>query len=259
MLKKRLRCCLSVLAVLLCSTGCASQYALDYTEEEQDVIADYIAAAVMKHDKKMKMKYRYGSPTEEKETEQQTTEEETTKEQMTSSVQQESTKPADTASKGELQEETTSAQAKPEVSTAQKLTEALDLGGLKAEYLDYQLTPSYPESNSQHTEFVMQAVENTKLLVVKFRLSNPTAEPIALNMLERNRRFKAVINENYKVTVQLSLLLDALNTYEGTFQPGESRDLVLVYQVRYDKKEDIQSLDVVLAGSDGKETTVRLK
>ena len=82
---------------------------------------------------------------------------------------------------------------------------------------------------------------------------------IAINMMDPDRRYVAVLNDGTQVNVQLSLLLDALNTFEGTLKPGESKELVLVYQVKLNSKDDIKHLDIIFADDEGTETKIRLK
>ncbi len=107
--------------------------------------------------------------------------------------------------------------------------------------------------------FVMKAVENSKLLVVKFKISNPSAQDIAINMMAGERRYRGVINENVKANAQLSLLLDALNTFDGTIPAGTSQEFVLVYQIQTETKEEIKSLVIDIADESGNSTKIKLK
>ena len=99
-----------------------------------------------------------------------------------------------------------------------------------------------------------------KLLIIKFRLSNPTSEDIAVNMMGQNRRFRGIINDVTKTNAQLSLLMDALNTYESTLSAGASEDLVLVFQVSsIESKESVKSLVVEFTDEAGNARKIKFK
>ncbi len=220
--------------MVISMAGCSE---LEYTEEQQDMIADYAAAVVLKHD--INYKENYLAVTEEyAETESATFGEETT---MPVDANQNEENPVNT------------------IATAEQLTQALGINGLSAEYLDYYVTDVYPFENQESALFVMKAVEQSKLLVVKFKLSNPTGQDIAVNMMAGGKRYKGVINDTTKVNAQLSLLLDALNTFEGTISAGTSQEFVLVYQVQMETKEEIKSLIIEIADENGNSTRVKLK
>lgn len=250
--KKKLQYCMPLLlaGLALCMSGCS--YRLDYTEEEKEVIVDYAAAVVMKQDENLYDRYLY-----ELDTERTTAETTTSEPETTASVSDEQN--SDTSQ--DVQNETTEQAADTEltVATSKKLTDALGLHGLTAEYLDYAVTPQYPYENIDGAAFVMKAVKGTNLLSVKFRISNQAGKDIAINMMDPDRRYVAVLNDGTQVNVQLSLLLDALNTFEGTLKPGESKELVLVYQVKLNSKDDIKHLDIIFADDEGTETKIRLK
>lgn len=220
--------------MVISMAGCSE---LEYTEEQQDMIADYAAAVVLKHD--INYKENYLAVTEEyAETESATFGEETT---MPVDANQNEENPVNT------------------IATAEQLTQALGINGLSAEYLDYYVTDVYPFENQESALFVMKAVEQSKLLVVKFKLSNPTGQDITVNMMAGGKRYKGVINDTTKVNAQLSLLLDALNTFEGTISAGTSQEFVLVYQVQMETKEEIKSLIIEIADENGNSTRVKLK
>lgn len=252
---RKLRYCIPIFisGLTVCMTGCS--YQLDYTDEEKEIIVDYAAAAVMKHDENLYGRYLYDL------------EDETTTKLPIEDETDVSTNPLekDTADKQNGQEETTETTSRPPVENTvgvanpEQLTKALGLHGLTAEYLDFAVTSQYPYESKEDAIFVMRPTKNTKLLSVKFRITNPTNQDIALNMMESGRRYVAVLNDKTQVKVQLSLLLDALNTFEGTFKPGESKELVLVYQVKAESKEELQHLDIIFADSEGRETKIRFK
>lgn len=246
--KRRYGAIFLITGLAFCMSGC-SDMKLDYTDEQMDVIANHAAAIVMKHDEKLYTRYLE----EEKSTEQETESEPVTEEMTESSGGEET---GGNHSSGEPEETT---EKEPVMSTSQKLTQAMDINGLTAEYLGCSVTSEYPYENKEDALFVMKANQGTKLLVTKFRLSNQTGQDIQINMMEKNRRYQAVLNDTTKLSVQLTLLLDALNTFEGTVKQGQSVDLVLVYQTKINSETDINHLDIIFTAADGEGTKVRLK
>lgn len=221
--------------ILISMTGCSE---MKYTEEQQDMIADYAAAVVLKHD--VNYKHNYLETTEQViETEPVTFGEDTT------IAPGDSENPSPNGGNSEIA-----------IATAEQLSQALGINGLSAEYIDYYVTSAYPQESEL---FVLKAVENSKLLIVKFKLSNPTSQDIAINMMAGGKRYKGIINDKVKVNAQLSLLLDALNTFDKTIAAGNSEELVLAYQVQMETKEDIKSLVIDITDENGNSTKVRLK
>ena len=92
------------------------------------------------------------------------------------------------------------------------VTSALHLpDGVTAQYVDYDVVDQYPDDSSTDI-FVMKAVENSKLLIVKFNISNTTSQDISINIMSSVQKFKGIVNDAKKYNAQLTLLLDALNT-----------------------------------------------
>ena len=219
-----------VMVCLLCIgmvalTGCDS---LDYTTEQEDVIANYAANILLRHDKNYKSDY----------------------------ISEEETTTVDNSINGDGINGDTNV---GKVSSAEDVTSALHLpDGVTAQYVDYDVVDQYPDDSSTDI-FVMKAVENSKLLVVKFNISNTTSQDISINIMSSVQKFKGIVNDAKKYNAQLTLLLDALNTYEGTLKAGTSQTLILVYQTQLDEKDDVKSLSVELTDISGNERVLNLK
>lgn len=237
-----------VMVCLLCIgmvalTGCDS---LDYTTEQEDVIANYAANILLRHDKNYKSDYISEEDTTSKEEDTKVTEEETTA--VDNSVN------GDGKSDGNNSDTNVG-----NVSSAEDVTGALHLpDGVTAQYVDYDIVDQYPDDSSTDI-FVMKAVANSKLLVVKFNITNTTSQDISINIMSSVQKFKGIVNDAKKYNAQLTLLLDALNTYEGTLKAGTSQTLILVYQTQLDEKDDVKSLSVELTDISGNESVLNLK
>lgn len=237
-----------VMVCLLCTgmvalTGCES---LDYTPEQEDVIANYAANILLRHDKNYKSDY--------------ISEEETTSKEEVTKVTEEETTTVDNSVNGDCNSDGSDNGTNiGNISGANDVTSALYLPeGVTAQYVDYDVVDQYPDDSSTDL-FVMKAVENSKLLVVKFNLTNTTSQDISVNIMSSVQKFKGIVNDAKKYNAQLTLLLDALNTYEGTLQAGTSQTLVLVYQTQLDEKNDVKSLSVELTDTSGNESVLNLK
>lgn len=232
--KTTLTVCLLVTGAIAL-TGCTS---FDYTTEEEDIIANYAANILLRHDKNYKTDYM--------------DEEQTTAVKSDTIVSEEETTSANNVDFGNVS-------GSNNISVASDITNALHLPeGLTASYVDYELVEQYPDDNSADI-FVMKAVENSKLLVVKFNITNTTSQDISVNIMSSVQKFKGIVNEAKKYNAQLTLLLDALNTYEGSVKAGASQTLVLVYQTQLDDKDDIKSLSVELTDTSGNVNVLNLK
>lgn len=210
-------------------TGCES---LDYSPEEEDIIANYAANLVLRHDANYKYDY--------------ITEEETTTIPETTKVVEEETS-------------TPNGDGNTSITTTDNLSAALQLpAGVVAEYLDYDVVSQYPNDTSEDI-FVLKALENNKLLVVKFKFTNNNSQDVSINMMSKIQKYKGIVNDSKRYNAQLTLLLDALNTYEGTIKAGTSQTFVLVYQTQLDTKEDVKTLAVAVTDSSDKEVQLNLK
>lgn len=228
-----------ILSAMLSVTFLTACESLDYTEEQEDIIANYAANIVLKHD--VKYKYNYITDIEETET--------TTNNQMSGEYET-------TAGNGNQsgQESGNTGQIVESIAQAFEIP-----AGIQADFVDYSVVSSYPSGNSENNVFVMKAVENSNLLVVKFRLTNQTAQDIPVNLMANGKKYKGILNESKKYNAQLTLLLDALNTYEGVIAAGEGKELVLVFQTQLDSKEDVKTLSVSVSDDNGQEKTIKLK
>lgn len=235
----------------ICSISlCSCSSSLNYTEEQEDVIANYAAEIVLKHD--VEYKYNYYDSVSNKKYEEETTfvvEEEQTTVSNQSIVQggQEETKDSNKDN------------VSNSISDSSAIASALELpSGVNAEFVDYMVTKAYPTDNSQDI-FVMKAVANSKLLVLKFKITNTNQTDADVNFMANEKKYRGIVDDSKKYNAQLTLLSDALNTYEGKIPANSSKELVLIYQTQIDSKEEIKSIAVSVSSNNGEGKTVYLK
>lgn len=235
----------------MCSLGlCSCAGTLGYTEEQEDVIANYAAEIVLKHD--AEYKYNYYDSVSNKNHEEETTfvviEEEQTTVSVPSVVPDGSNEIVDNDDNTNY-----------EVSNSSSITSAFELpAGVNAEFVEYMITDVYPTKSSQDI-FVMKAVANSKLLVLKFKITNTNQIDTDVNFMANEKKYRGIIDDEKKYNAQLTLLSDALNTYEGKISANSSKELVLIYQTQIDAKEDIKSIAVSVSSNLGEGSTIYLK
>lgn len=229
---KKLLCILMVCALACMAAGCSSKVS-ELNEEQLDVVAEYAASMLIKHDKNYADRYKDAELTTE--------EKDLNQEEVTS-------KPADETEGNEKatsnnNEETTTVKNGKEAA----IEDVLGLEGFTVVCKDYNIRDSYPDENSKDAFFVMRPVKGSKLLVVTLEVKNISGKEQKINVLDYNARYKAIVNKKSRLNAQITLLLDAFNTYEGTFKKNEMKELVLVYQTAIQNTKDIKSLTLELS------------
>ncbi len=207
---KKLICCLLVVMTACSAGGCAKSKFPVLTEEEENLYADYAANLVLKYDKN----YIDRMKSVELETEEETE--------------------ATTQTGG-----TEESQAVAEMS----MNDLLGLQGVQIQPAGYEVASSYP-SDSGELGMSMTSVKGCKLLVVKFSVTNTSGSDVNVSMIDKTIQYRGVLNGTVKVNAQVTALLNALNTYQGTIPAGGTEELVLVFQINEHDAENIQSLEL---------------
>lgn len=211
---KRIICLLACISIGL--TGCSS---VTLTAKESDMIAEYAAYVVLKHD------ISYNSKLQDEVLE---TEPETTTSTETASGSQQGG--------GGQTEESTAAQ--PELT----LTEALGLGsGFQAECTGYEVSDLYEDEY-----FRFPATTNKTLLVLHFNIKNTTQEEKECNILVNQLAFRCQINGEGKVGAQLTMLLNDLYSFKEMMAPEEVKEAVLIFQISDSYENNMESIDFIV-------------
>lgn len=228
-MKKRLCAVLCAAAVLL--AGCGG---IELTESENDMIAEYAATVLLKYSKA----YQPMLQDEVFETE---TKPETNTFNPTSST--------DSSASQNGQNNLGSAEAA--VVPEKSLSEALGIAseGFQAEYTGYEMTASYP--NTEAAYFVMKAAKDKELLVLKFEITNTSAEEKECDILSKQLVYRCRINGEERFGSQLTMLLDDLSSYKEVLAPGETKQAVLIFQVPSEYQEKIETLNLTVKGDGG--------
>lgn len=242
MKKKKLSKTLALSLIIISAFGlCSCGGSLEYTEQQEDVIADYMANMLLRHD--VNYQYRYIS---EEET---TTEEETTAQEETTDLYADET---DDSQNGVSDNGEANAVSVDDLATALKMPD-----GISVQYDGFEVTDIF--SDEEDSLFVMKAVEGYRLLVVKFKVTNTTGADISINMMANIAKYKGIVNDTKKYNSQLTLFLNAINTFEGTIGAGSTKTMFLIYQTQLDSEDQLSSLSVELTDTSNQRTIIALK
>ena len=208
---------------LILLTGCSY---VTLSDKEEAMIAEYAASLLLKYD----ANYQYKLLSREE----------------LNMISEEETKPSNPVDSDQPSTE------KPTNSNIGNITleEALKLEGFTLKYIGYEVVGSYPSEINNNSLFVMRALEGTKLFIMRFELKNITDNSIELNMMEKDVNFRGVVNNDNRYNAQLTLLLNALNTYQGTVKSNESKELVLVFQVKDGLEKNIKNISLNVISKD---------
>lgn len=220
---------------LMYISGCGR---IEMTDEEEELFVECAADAIISHDKNYIIKLA------ERETEEET-------EETTVWISDNPDKGTDGQPSGEGGENAT----KPQGNTM-SANEAFALSGFSVASNGYEVVKQYPGSGN--TGFSMVATQNKQLLVLKFNVTNSGGSTAVLNMTDKGYGYRCVINGKTKVNAQLTALLNGLNTWNGELTAGETREMVLVFQVDKEISADINDIKLYIADDNGiRETAIK--
>lgn len=236
MRKKSIGMLAIVLAASLLMGGCGTAM-YELSEEEQEIIVNYAAYVVAKHNLNQKDGMRYVSPDAyEEETEAPDSEE-------PDCEMPDGTEEPDTSG-GTGTVPTDDSQTQETVTIAEAIGQA-DV--LEAEYKGFYLTDNYKEGSY----FSIDAKSGRKLVMVEVKLTNPTGEEVAVDALSQGIRFQACFYGDTWIRQDSTLLLYDLSTYQGTLAAGESVDTVLMFEIPLEQENSVvgTNLRVVMDGA----------
>ena len=134
------------------------------------------------------------------------------------------------------------------------IEEFLNATNYSIEYAEYRLLDSYPEESTDYF-FSMDATSGNKLMVIFFNVTN-NGSASQLNVYAEGVTFKVNVNGQGYKSVYKTMLQDDLSEYLGDFAAGESRRLVLIYEVP--TGTTISSLSLMVSSNSRGSTTENL-
>ncbi len=228
----------SLFAVSICLvsaglTGCSKAVQLD--NEQQDLVAEYCAQLVLRYDANYDGKLE---KVKEKETEKESSKENDKGEVTTDS---------NVSGENVTEEITTQGQGEHSLS----LAEAFGIEGVDIQYTGYSIVDTYSDGSGSPANLV--AGEGHSFLVEKFQMSNISGGTLDIPMMSFDTSIKSGVNGSH-YTALITLLMNALNTYTGTMEPGQSTEVVLVYEINSLGEGDVSELILEVSENDRKAT-----
>lgn len=199
---------LILLAIIFFLPGCTSY---NLTVQQEDLIAEYAADALLQSDENYSKKLLDASETQIE----------------TESEEENTTENLNGGENGEVSNIT--------------ISQALGMDSFTIDYISYDISDTYTNA--------VVAGEGMKIIVLKFNVTNISSEE-ALFDLEHTMlsySYKGTFNETYTYNSQITMLLNALNSYKATFSPGESKEVVLIYKAPKEQLIDgITSISIAI-------------
>ena len=231
--------CLGLAAVMtFCTAGCVKSELAGVSQEDKDLYVEYAANLILKHDKNYIDRMRY----------EELPQEETTTEQP---LQEQTTENPDNQSGSQNQERPSGGG----VSEVKSMNEILGISGIDIQPNGYEVADAYP-SNGSELGMSMVAVKGYKLLIYKFNVTNTSESDVPLNMMESKASYRGIVNDSVRMNVQVTALLDAFNTYNGTIPAGSTKEFVLIFQINANDTENISSAKLNITYNDKQGTVV---
>lgn len=237
MKKREISCGIAALCLIL-FTGCGAALP-PMTDAQQDAIAEYAAALVMRHTRNYSSRLVDLSLYEEKEPEK-------TEEPGTGGMDATADTPViDNSDNNNIDE-----------TVYQSIDALLVPDGVVITYMGSRILDSYPENeDDDDLFFALEASTGKKLLVLRFSLQNTTGEEKNLDIFSVAPRCTLKINDTVRTHVISTMLLDDLSTYIGSLATGEEISLVLLAEID-NTLDTIEKLELTV--STGEESAVTL-
>lgn len=239
-MRKKITGGLAVVCSALIATGCGNSIP-EMTEEQQELVVEYAAGVVLKHDKNYEGKLV-----------ELTLEEDDAKETETSSLKED--EEVSEIVESEAEDVVVIDNTENLEETTYTIESFLQLDTVRITYMGYEISDFYPNENeSDDLYFIMNATDGNKLLILKFLTENISDMDAELNIAKSNVRFKIDVDGVTKNALT-TMLLNDLAYYNGTLAAGESTELILVCEVSEMQSEEISSLSLIVKSVDNTAT-----
>ncbi len=209
----------------------------ELSEEDEAKVVRYMADAVLEHDK------NYQARLLDEEEKQKALEEEAIKAEKLKKIEEEEVR---------LKEEKAQKNTPDDVSTSyavksygpDEINDYLGIDGVEFVFAGEEVVSKYPQNDS-NLGFAFTASDQNKLMIVKFNICNDSVDKAYVDLATVNPKFKAIINDSTKISASKVPLDDVLNFFEGSIDPGNVNQVVLIYEIPEDTL--IETLDLSLS------------
>lgn len=212
-------------------TGCAK--AIEMTDEQSDMVAEYAAGALIRRSYSYKLKYPNINT-------ERPTEEPTTPEVPVINPTDE-TKPEDETNSG----------------GNSRLGEILGISPVEVTYKEYKVLDEYPDDPD--AIFTFSAEEGYKFIVMEFNLHNPTAQAVTVSTADKGFVFKADINKERLNNYANLMLNDITNLDNVVIGAGEDYKGILVFMEEEKSASDIKDFTLLVKIEDKNTEVLKIK
>lgn len=235
--------------VMLALTGCSDPMP-ELSEQDSALVAEYAAGVLMKYNKNYSGKIVNDDIIETQLRAEKEFAENTEKYRIEQAAIEEAN------AQQSAEEGGTATTARSDMSIDQ-LAGFLGIEPVVLSYEGYTVCDAWPEESSpEDIVFALTATPGQKLCVLKFRLTNPTGESAFVDIYDSRYRFSVIINGDITKQVQATYALEDLAIYKDAVEAGESKEAILVLELKEEEAVDIQTLTVSVSGSEGRARTV---
>lgn len=232
MKKKRIRLLAWILLCAMCLSGCGTQL-FEMTDEEEELIVRYAAYALAKHN----IYQKDGLVSVNIDFEDDPIEEEKVAEDTQTPDEEETENPVPNGSFTALEV--------PESSIS--LADAIGYGSeLQLTYNGFDIMDNYQEGRV----YSLDARSGYTFVVAKFLMTNTSDSAVDVNVLNKNVSFRMAYEGSSWIKQDVTLLLTDLSTYTGSLAIGETKNLVILFEVPIGDVEAVGEL-AFIADKDG--------
>lgn len=207
-----------LLVMLLALTGCSGTAAL--TEEQNSLIAEYMAGSLLKYDKNNDEALIYEpvptpSPTPEP-----------------SAVPNKDTAVTPKPSESGAPSGSGNGNKEDKSPVYSDINEVYDKKNFDITYDSYKLYDSYPE-NPEKLGFSVDAAKGNKLVIIKFNVKNLSDKKKSINLLKDSMKYQLDVNiENIYYKPMVTLLLNDLQFLDIEIAGNKTETAVIAFQIK---------------------------
>lgn len=229
MLKKRLLLVLAVVS-MFGLTGCANSIRL--TENENSIIAEYLAGVLLSQQKTYDQALIEPSPTPIP---------------TLTPTPLEVSKSNQDSDKGS----SSGSQSSSNVQANADFTEVIGIKNLTIEYTGYDMV-----SNFSDEYFSLDASKGKQLMVIKFDVKNTSKNAVRFQLADADIQYQLDINTGTIVKPQLTFMLNDLRYIDIEIGGKEVKETIVIFEVP--KKQEIKTANLIIS-KDEKTAIVKLK
>jgi hypothetical protein len=109
-------------------------------------------------------------------------------------------------------------------------------------YKGYQVQDSYQEVNY----YAVDPDVGKRLVVMKFKIKNPTDQDIELDTVSLDNTFYASFDGEDSIKETVSFGAQSLSFYDGVIKAGKSKTAVLLFQLPEEEADQFTTVDLMV-------------